>query len=119
MINRGGEKISGGEIENFAYQLAGIEMAAAVAMPDPILGERLCLYVSVAPGHTVSLADVVDIMNTAGVARFKLPERLVVVDSIPTTKVGKLDKKAMREDIQTRLQTEQTTTGTPPQETQL
>lgn len=107
MINRGGEKISAEEIENFAYQVEGIEMAAAVAMPDPKLGERLCLYISVTPGRTIDLDDVIQVMNTAGVARFKLPERLVVVDEIPTTKVGKLDKKAMREDIRTRLTREQ------------
>ncbi|WP_030166015.1 MULTISPECIES: AMP-binding protein [Actinomycetes] len=103
MINRGGEKISAEEIENFAYQLDGVEMAAAIAMPDPVLGERLCLYVTVVPGHSVELADVISVMNSAGVARFKLPERLEVVDSIPTTKVGKIDKKAIREDISQRL----------------
>lgn len=103
MINRGGEKISAEEIENFAYQLDGVEMAAAVAMPDPKLGERLCLYLTVVPGHQVTLDDVVAVMNGAGVARFKLPERLVIVDQMPTTKVGKIDKKAMREDIRQRL----------------
>ncbi|OZE31259.1 MULTISPECIES: (2,3-dihydroxybenzoyl)adenylate synthase [unclassified Rhodococcus (in: high G+C Gram-positive bacteria)] len=107
MINRGGEKISAEEVENFAYQVDGIEMAAAVAMPDPVLGERLCLYVSVAAGAHVTLDDVLAVMNSAGVARFKLPERLVIVDAIPTTKVGKLDKKAMREDIRTRLDADQ------------
>lgn len=107
MINRGGEKISAEEVENFAYQVEGIEMAAAVAMPDAKLGERLCLYVSVAPGKNVDLEDVIGVMNAAGVARFKLPEKLIVVDSIPTTKVGKLDKKAMREDVRARLAADQ------------
>ncbi|WP_009480680.1 (2,3-dihydroxybenzoyl)adenylate synthase [Rhodococcus sp. JVH1] len=103
MINRGGEKISAEEVENFAYQIDGVEMAAAVAMPDPKLGEKLCLYMSLTEGHDVTLDDVVAIMNEAGVARFKLPERLVIVDQMPTTKVGKIDKKAMREDIRQRL----------------
>lgn len=107
MINRGGEKISAEEIENFAYQVEGIEMAAAIAMPDPKLGERLCLYVSVAPGKTVELDDVIRVMNAAGVARFKLPEKFIVVDAIPTTKVGKLDKKALREDVRARLTVDQ------------
>ncbi|GAB90804.1 (2,3-dihydroxybenzoyl)adenylate synthase [Gordonia rhizosphera] len=110
MINRGGEKISAEEVENFAYQLTGVEMAAAVAMPDPVLGERLCLYLTVADGHTVTLADVADLMQTAGVARFKIPERLVLVDQMPTTKVGKIDKKAMREDIRARLERELSST---------
>ncbi|WP_370184972.1 (2,3-dihydroxybenzoyl)adenylate synthase [Rhodococcus wratislaviensis] len=108
MINRGGEKISAEEVENFAYQIDGVEMAAAVAMPDPKLGEKLCLYLSLTDGHHVTLDDVVTLMNEAGVARFKLPERLVIVDQMPTTKVGKIDKKAMREDIRQRLAREDT-----------
>lgn len=108
MINRGGEKISAEEVENFAYQVTGVEMAAAVAMPDPVLGERLCLYLTLADGHAVTLQDVVTLMTDAGVARFKIPERLVVVDVMPTTKVGKIDKKAMREDIRARLEREST-----------
>jgi len=103
MINRGGEKVSAEEVENFAYQLDAVELAAAVAMPDPILGERVCLYVTLAHGGSITLTDVTDLMNAAGVARFKLPERLVVVEELPTTKVGKLDKKAIREDIRNRL----------------
>jgi 2,3-dihydroxybenzoate-AMP ligase len=106
MINRGGEKISAEEVENFAYQIDGVEMAAAVAMPDPVLGERVCLYLTLAEGRSVSLHDVIATMQSAGVAKFKQPERLVVVDRIPATKVGKIDKKALREDICARLVTE-------------
>jgi 2,3-dihydroxybenzoate-AMP ligase len=103
MINRGGEKISAEEVENFAYQLDGVELAAAVAMPDPVLGERLCLYLELAQGHSVTLSDITELMNTAGVARFKIPERLEIVTAMPTTKVGKIDKKALRADISARL----------------
>ncbi|MGO4616966.1 (2,3-dihydroxybenzoyl)adenylate synthase [Nocardia sp. 2YAB30] len=106
MINRGGEKISAEEVENLAYELDAVEMAAAVAMPDPVLGERLCLYLTLAPGHSmhsITLDDVLTVMNSAGVARFKLPERLVVIEQMPTTKVGKIDKKALRDDIRDRL----------------
>jgi 2,3-dihydroxybenzoate-AMP ligase len=106
MINRGGEKISAEEVENFAYQVDGVEMAAAVAMPDEVLGERLCLYVTMAPGRAIALDDVVAVMNGAGVARFKLPERLVLVEGMPITKVGKIDKKALREDISARLRSD-------------
>lgn len=97
MINRGGEKVSAEEVENFAYQLAGVEMAAVVAMPDPRLGERVCLYLTLAAGHRVGLDDVVAVMDRAGVAGFKRPERLEVVDRMPLTKVGKIDKKVLRE----------------------
>ena len=104
MINRGGEKISAEEVENLIYQLPAIVQVAAVAMPDPELGERVCVYVVPKAGTTVSLAEIHASMNAAGVARYKLPEHLVVVDELPTTKVGKLDKKALRADIAARLQ---------------
>jgi 2,3-dihydroxybenzoate-AMP ligase len=51
----------------------------------------------------VTLDRIRDGMDAAGVARFKLPERLVLVDELPTTKVGKIDKKALRADLAVRL----------------
>jgi 2,3-dihydroxybenzoate-AMP ligase len=110
MINRAGEKISAEEVENFAYQVPDVQQAAAVAMPDPQLGERICLFVVQRPGGTVTLESVRDVMEASGVARYKWPERLEVVDELRTTKVGKIDKKALREDITARLTT---TRGTP------
>ena len=103
MINRGGEKISAEEIENFGYQVTGVQQVAAVAMPDPDLGERLCVYVVPRPGAQVTLGQFTDVMSAAGVAGFKLPEALILVEELPLTKVGKLDKKAIRADLQRRL----------------
>jgi len=103
MINRGGEKISAEEVENLVYQLPAVCQVAAVAMPDDILGERVCLYVVTKPGTTVSLEEIRASMETIGVARFKLPEHLVVVEELKSTKVGKIDKKALRADITERL----------------
>ncbi|MCD9874690.1 (2,3-dihydroxybenzoyl)adenylate synthase [Streptomyces guryensis] len=108
MIIRGGENISAEEIENFAYQTPGVARAAAVAMPDERLGERVCLYVVPEPGHTVTLDDIHHVMEGAGVARFKFPDRLVTVPELAATKVGKIDKKALRADIAHRLDTEGT-----------
>ena len=106
MINRGGEKISAEEVENFAYQVPAVLQAAAVAMPDDDLGERVCLYVVARPGASVTLDDVRGVMEAADVARYKWPERLELVEALHTTKVGKIDKKALREDIVAK-----TTTG--------
>ena len=103
MINRGGEKISAEEVENLVYRLPEVSQVAAVAMPDAELGERVCLYVVVKPGCQVTLDQIRDGMDAAGVARFKLPERLQLVDELPTTKVGKIDKKALRADLAARL----------------
>jgi 2,3-dihydroxybenzoate-AMP ligase len=111
MINRGGEKISAEEVENLAYQLLPqVAQVAAVAMPDGALGERVCLYAVIRPGSTLTLEEVRAALSGAGVATFKWPERLEVVDELQTTKVGKIDKKALREDVAQRL----TATGDSP-----
>jgi 2,3-dihydroxybenzoate-AMP ligase len=97
MINRGGEKVSAEEVENLVYRMPGIAQVAAVAAPDAELGERICVFVVPRPGSEISLDAIRDGMASAGVARFKWPERLEVVAELPVTKVGKLDKKALRE----------------------
>ncbi|ADX75073.1 2,3-dihydroxybenzoate-AMP ligase [Pseudarthrobacter phenanthrenivorans] len=105
MINRGGEKISAEEIESLVYRIEDITMAAAIAMPDPVLGEKLCLYITVKPGTEVTLEQIQKMLRDTGVAAFKIPERLVVVDELPATKVGKINKKELRADIAERLAT--------------
>ncbi|MGA1838112.1 AMP-binding protein [Herbiconiux sp. 11R-BC] len=103
MINRAGEKVSGEEVENLIYRLDAVEMVAAVAMPDSDLGERVCAYVMVREhSESLTLAQVQDVMREAGVAAFKLPEVLVLIDEMPMTKIGKIDKKALREDLAER-----------------
>ncbi|RWZ50824.1 2,3-dihydroxybenzoate-AMP ligase [Labedella phragmitis] len=103
LVNRGGEKISAEEVENIVYRLESVELAAAVGMPDPVLGERLCLYVELRPGADLDLETVRAFMTEEGVAAFKLPERLEVLDALPLTKVGKIDKKLLREDVAGKL----------------
>jgi 2,3-dihydroxybenzoate-AMP ligase len=102
MVNRGGEKISAEEVENLVYRLPQVAQVAAVAMPDAELGERVCAYVVLRPGTTLTLDDVRTSMAAAGVARYTWPERLEIVDELPTTNVGKIDKKALRADIASR-----------------
>jgi 2,3-dihydroxybenzoate-AMP ligase len=103
MINRGGEKVSAEEIESLVYQIPGLSIVAAVSMPDPVLGEKVCLYAQMAGGDPLTLEQVQEHLQKAGVAAYKIPEKVVVVDEIPTTKVGKIDKKALRADIAQRL----------------
>ncbi|HET9970911.1 MAG TPA: AMP-binding protein, partial [Streptosporangiaceae bacterium] len=97
MINRGGEKISAEEVENLVYRMPGIAQVAAVAAPDTELGERVCVVVVPEPGAAITLAAIRNAMATAGVARFKWPERLEIMTALPVTKIGKLDKKALRD----------------------
>ena len=91
------------EVENLAYQLPQIAQVAAIAMADPDLGERVRLYAVLEPGTTLTLEDVRQAMAAARVATFKWPERLEIIAELPATKVGKIDKKALREDIARRL----------------
>jgi len=97
MINRGGEKISAEEVENLLYRMPGIAQVAAVAAPDAELGERVCVFVVPEPGQDITLDAISDGMAAAGVARFKWPERLELAAELPVTKMGKLDKKALRD----------------------
>jgi 2,3-dihydroxybenzoate-AMP ligase len=95
--------VSAEEVENLVYQLAEVSLVAAVAMPDADLGERVCVYVVPRDGATVTLERVRDALESAGAAKFKWPEHLVLVENLPATKVGKIDKKALRADIARRL----------------
>ncbi|MDX2546988.1 AMP-binding protein [Streptomyces sp. WI04-05B] len=97
LINRGGEKISAEEVENLVYRLPGVSRVAAVAQPDPELGERVCAVVVTEQGAELTLETVRTALTGMEVARYKLPEHLLIVDELPLTKVGKIDKKALRE----------------------
>jgi 2,3-dihydroxybenzoate-AMP ligase len=112
LINRGGEKISAEEIENLVLAHPSVFNAAAVAMPDPVLGERTCVYVILQPGTRLTFQELVAFLQAQRIARFKLPERLEVVESFPLTSVGKVSKKDLRDDIARKLQAEQTATAT-------
>jgi len=103
LINRGGEMISAGEIENMMSGFPGIESVAVIGMPDPILGERICVYVQASRGATIEFYEVIKYLKALGASVLQLPERLEVIDALPLTKVGKCDKKALREDIKMRL----------------
>ena len=72
-------------------------LLAARLLPGAELGERICVFVVPEPGRDVTLGAISDAMATAGVARFKWPERLQIVAELPVTKMGKLDKKALRD----------------------
>ena len=105
LINRGGEKINAEEVELLLLGHPHVVEAALVAMPDPRLGERGCAYLTT-DGTPVTLADLQEHLRALDVAKFKWPERVELVEVMPRTKVGKLDKKAMTADIVARLETQ-------------
>jgi 2,3-dihydroxybenzoate-AMP ligase len=103
VINRGGEKISAEEVEDLVLSHPAVLNAAVVAMPDAVLGERACAYVVLRPEARLTFEELIRHLDQRRVARFKFPERLEVVERFPTTAVGKVSKKDLREDIAAKL----------------
>ncbi|MBV8361187.1 MAG: AMP-binding protein [Deltaproteobacteria bacterium] len=104
LINRGGEKISAEEIENLIITHPAVLNTAVVAMPDSVMGERACAYVVLRPGASLDFAQLYAFLEQKRIARFKLPERLELIEALPATAVGKISKKDLREDIKRKLQ---------------
>ncbi|WP_181779855.1 AMP-binding protein [Pseudonocardia pini] len=99
IIIRGGENISSKEVENVLAEHAAVLDAAAVGMPDARLGERVCAVVVLAPGRTLDLEEVREHFAAAGLARQKAPERIEVVDELPRTPAGKVQKFLLRASL--------------------
>ncbi|MBV2401246.1 medium-chain fatty-acid--CoA ligase [Escherichia coli] len=104
IIVRGGENISSREVEDILLQHPKIHDACVVAMPDERLGERSCAYVVLkAPHHSLSLEEVVAFFSRKRVAKYKYPEHIVVIEILPRTASGKIQKFLLRKDIMRRL----------------
>ncbi|HBC9983035.1 TPA: medium-chain fatty-acid--CoA ligase [Escherichia coli] len=104
IIVRGGENISSREVEDILLQHPKIHDACVVAMPDERLGERSCAYVVLkAPHHSLSLEEVGAFFSRKRVAKYKYPEHIVVIEKLPRTASGKIQKFLLRKDIMRRL----------------
>ena len=104
IIVRGGENISSREVEDILLQHPKNHDACVVVMPDERLGERSCAYVVLkAPHHSLSLEEVVAFFSRKRVAKYKYPEHIVVIEKLPRTTSGKIQKFLLRKDIMRRL----------------
>ena len=82
---------------------------ALVGMPDPRLGERSCAYVvPLDPQNAPTLAGICAYLEAAGLAKYKWPERLELIDALPRTQIGKVSKETLRADIGAKLAHETT-----------
>jgi len=108
LINRGGEKISAEEIENLVLTHSAVKNVAIVAMPDPVLGEKMCACIIPAVGETLDLEELIKHLESFELARFKLPERLELMEDFPLSPFGKVSKKILVEDIAAKLDAEKT-----------
>jgi 2,3-dihydroxybenzoate-AMP ligase len=106
LINRGGEKISAEEIENLILMHPAVQNVAIVPMPDANLGEKMCAYIVPRAGANLTLKELVAFLMQKEIARFKLPERLELVDEFPVSTFGKVSKKALVERVSQKLRDE-------------
>ena len=100
-INRAGEKIAPTEVEDLLLTHAAVRDASVVGAPDDRLGERIVAYVipstaAVDSGEVPDAFTLRGFLREAGLARFKIPDDVLIVDEFPTTAVGKISKKDQR-----------------------
>ena len=103
-IVRGGKNISAAQVEDAAMTHPAIAISAAVAMPDPVFGEKVCLYAELADSTTIDLPELVEYLLAQGISKELLPERLIVVDELPRSSGEKIAKGRLREDIRARME---------------
>ncbi len=105
IIDRGHEKVNCEEIEIAVSTHPAVSACAAVGMPDPVLGERICIYVILREGWDhLDVPGLSRHMKQLGLAKFKWPEHIELIDELPLTKVGKLDKTTLRQRIKEKME---------------
>lgn len=97
LIIRGGKNISAVEVEDHVREHPSVAMVAAVGVSDPIFGERLCVVATLRAGiESLALDELTGWLRERGVTREYLPERLMIVDALPTAPGGKIAKGEVR-----------------------
>lgn len=97
LIIRGGQNVPIVEIEEQLLRHPAVKETAIVGIPDPRLGERACAFVVLKPSQNLTFADMVCFLKEAGTATPFLPEWLEIIDDMPRTASGKLQKFMLRE----------------------
>lgn len=94
VIHRGGETVSASDLEEHLFAHPAIDAAAAVALPDEYLGEKICAAV-VFSGRAITLAELNQFLDERGVSAHSRPDVLAPMPTLPKTAVGKVDKKKL------------------------
>jgi acyl-CoA synthetase len=103
-ILRGGKNISAVQVEEAVATHRAVAVAAAVAMPDPVFGERVCVFVELKDAAALDLPVLVEHLLQQGVSKELLPERLEILDELPRSSGGKIAKGQLRDTIRSRLE---------------
>jgi 2,3-dihydroxybenzoate-AMP ligase len=107
LINRGGEKISAEEIENLILSHPSVKNASCVPVPDPVLGERMCACVLLRENARLTFEELKNFLLGKEIAKYKLPERLEILQDFPLSPFGKVSKKTLTEMISQKMVSEQ------------
>jgi acyl-CoA synthetase len=103
-ILRGGKNISAVQVEEAVATHPAVAVAAAVAMPDAVFGEKVCVFVELKESATLDLASLVEQLLQQGVSKELLPERLEILDELPRSSGGKIAKGLLRDTIRSTLE---------------
>lgn len=104
LIIRGGKNIAAAQVEADVATHPAVAHCAAVAMADPIFGERVCVYVELTDGATdLTLEELLEHLRAQGVSKETFPERLIVLDHLPRSSGAKVAKGELRADLRRRL----------------
>jgi cyclohexanecarboxylate-CoA ligase len=104
VINRGGEKVPVVEVEQVLYTHPAVREVAIVAMPDERLGERACAFVVLKPGGELDFEKMQQYLDAQRVSKPYWPERLEIVEQLPYTPSGKIQKFVLRDQIAAEMQ---------------
>ena len=107
VIIRGGQNVYPAEIEGFLLTNPKIESVAVVPMPDPIMGEKACAYVTLKRDKQFTFEEMTEFLRNKKIATYKLPERLEIRPRLPLSENLKIAKKPLREDIARILKEEE------------
>jgi len=99
IINRGGLKVSTREIEEFLLQHPAILSVAVVPMKDDRLGEKGCACVVLREGMKIDLPTITKFLETRGLAKYKMPEYIALMDELPMTPSGKVQKFRLEQGL--------------------
>jgi acyl-CoA synthetase len=102
-IIRGGKNISAVQVEEAVATHPAVAVAAAVAMPDPLFGERVCIFVELKGGTFLDLPALVEHLLSLDVSKELLPERLEILDELPRSSGEKIAKGVLRDRIRSTL----------------
>jgi len=96
LIIRGGFNVFPRDVEDVLLEHPAVQVTACVGRPDAERGEEVVAAVQLAPGHEVTGAELVEFAK-ARLAKYKYPREVVVLDAVPLTSVGKINRKAVRD----------------------